>query len=784
MNATRTRRRILIGLTCAGAALVAVVANDGVPANEPPVLADGAPPEAAPVVVVVPKRAAYQQPVGGDILIQADRQTIRRLRMAQKLIKDKQYLDAVGLLQRVLDRDKDAFYYPDPEKRDVLQSVRGAAEQLIAGMPKGGRDAYHLKFGAAAKILVEDAVKDGRIDALKDVARRYFHTPAGNEAMYRLGTYYWDLGQPLAAGLCFERLRVLPRAGDWEPLLSLRAAACWNRAGLPRKTRQALAAFLKHNGDNAVTLGGKTVRPFQKSDDGPAWLAKNFAGGRRAVTGLDEWLVFRGNRQRNGIAPLPTKPADATWRRTTIVDPLEPTADVAEKVDTENLKLLKSVVKSLDAANQRLKAPLPPRVHPLVIDGTILVRTLDFVRAIELETGSWLWDATPDSALTVALSTNGKAPPSSPTNQVSLLARQRLFADLTWGVLSTDGRRVYAVQETGVPYPTYDPKTRQRFNPKAYNRLMAYDLKSGRQMWAMGGPGNARFIVDAQAGRFFLSAPLPLAGHLYCLAEVSGEIRLLAFDQRSPGPGQSPELLWSQPLVGAGVPIARDWSRRQGGASVSYADGVMVCNTDAGFVIGVNLTSRSLLWAYRYRQRNVRPFPGPFPRPQPPPRGRTEWFDHAAVIADGKVLLTPRGSAELHCLNLVDGSVAWKKPQADGLYVAGVVDGKVLLVGSNTVQALGLKDGKTAWKKSTPGTETPSGVGIIAGSRLFIPTLTEGVAAYDAATGKLLGKQKLPKDRRPGNLVIAGGSMISQGVDGVDVFPVPLFKAANAAKSP
>ena len=764
MHATLIRNRFFVGLFVVGAGLMATAG---------PAVAKG-PLPAVDRRVRIAADVAFQRGGSGDILIQADRQTVRRLRRAEQFIKDKQYLDAVDLLQRVLDREKDAFYYPNPEKREVLQSVRQAAERLIAGMPKDGQDAYQLKFGAAAKVLLDDAVKAARIAAVRDVARRHFHTPAGREAMYRLGAFYWDFGQPMAAGLCFERLRSQKSAAEWEPMLSLRAAACWSRAGLPKKTETALKSFLKHNRGADVRLGGRAVRPFAKTEDGPAWLAKNFPVGR-AFVGVDEWVVFRGNRRRNAISSLPEKPAGIRWRLSTIVDPFEPSADVDEKVETDNIKLLKSIVKTLENTNQRRKVPLPLRSHPLVVDGTVLVRTLDSLRGIELKDGTLSGEAIQDEDLYNALTTNGKVAPGSPVHGATTIVRQRLYGDLTWGTLSSNGRHVFAIHEMGVGYPTYDPKTRRRYNPRAYNRLMAYDVRGGRNRWAMGGPETDKFIDDAAPATFFLGAPLPLGEILYCLAEVSGEIRLLAFDQRSPGPGKAPELIWSQPLVASSISIDRDWARRQGGASLSYADGVMVCNTDAGFVIGVDLTSRSLLWAYRYEHARVRPFPGPFPRPRPP-TARTEWFDHAALIADGKVVITPRGSAELYCLNLVDGSVAWKKPQADGLYVAGVVEDKVLLIGSGTMQALNLGDGKTAWKKSIGNAAVPSGRGAIAGNHLFVPTLADGVVAYDVKNGKLLGKQKLPGERRPGNLVISGGAMISQGIDGIDAFPLPIFR--------
>jgi outer membrane protein assembly factor BamB len=711
------------------------------------------------------------------------------LRQAKEMIGRKDYLNAVEMLQRVLDRDKDAFYYPDPEKRDVLTSIRGAAERMIAGMPKDGRDAYQLKYGGVARTLLEDAIKDGRVDALQTVVRRYFHCEAGYEATYRSGVLHQDRGRHLAAALCFERLRELPAvAKKWEPVLSLRAAVCLSRAGLADKAVQALSAFHRLHGGGVVSLGGRSIRGFPKPQDGPAWLAKNFAGPRSQAPAWErvretEWALFRGNLQRNGIAPLPAKAGDVTWRMTTVVDPADVTADLVEKAPTQNIRRLRDVMQSLTAANAQRNVPLPPCVHPLVIDGVVIVRTIEFTRAIELRSGTRLWESAPDLRLQADLELAAGGRATAVSRQIQATLWQRVFGELNRGTMSSDGRYLYSVEESGPAFFWVETRNddenpnQPRTMPRRANRLLACDLRTGKAVWELGGLVGERGPVPLN-DTYFLGAPLPIGRRLYCLAEVGSEIRLLAVEQRETGAGKNreitAELVWSQPLVGAGAPISRDWSRRTSAAAVSYADGILVCNTDSGYVIGVNLTSQSLMWAYRYGSQSRPPFPGPFPRPQPQPNNRlTDWFDHAAAISAGKVVITPRGSGEIHCLNLVDGSVVWKKPRGDGLYVAGIVNGRVLVVGRGSVRALHLKDGSPVWK-SPAKIDVPSGRGVIAGNRLLVPTRTEGIAVLDVATGELVTKTKLPNGRRPGNLVIAGGTIVSQGVDAVEAFPLPL----------
>lgn len=717
-------------------------------------------------------RPIIQQPVaaqaapGIDVLVQADRETIRALRFAKELIGRKEYVKAIAILQKIIDRDQDGFYFEDPEKRDVLRSVRTAAQQLIAGMPEAGRKLYELKSGGTARNLVGDALSTGNVSKLTEVSRRFFHTKAGYAAMYHLGVHYLDRDEPLAAALCFRRLLDVPQAAkQWEPTLSLRAAIAWNRAGVITKSKKLLAGFQKLNGGNPLRIGGRKIQPFNKESESLAWLSKHFGTTGVAMLGQSQWTMFRGNEARNGIALLPTKADATTWRATTISDPEYPSFDQTEKVDSENLRKLKSTIDSLTTANRAQNPPAIPKLHPLVIGNTLVARTTSALRTIDLRDGTRMEDTFLDTAIETQLNHTGNGP-------LSNFLQKRLWNDLSWGTLSTDGRYVYAIGFQSAPAD--------------WNSLMAFDSRTGKIEWNAGGP-TAPILpedrIDPLEGTSFLGAPLPLGDTLYCLAEINSEIRLLAIEYRRPPKGvdqnEGVKLLWSQPLVGARTRIDRDAWRRMSAASVSYADGVLVCCTDAGYVVGVELTSRSLLWAYKYDRASGRP--QPFPRPLPPQRGNSTWLDFAATIADGRVLLTPRGTNEIVCLKLVDGTVAWKKPRNDGRYIAGVVEDTLIVAGDKSVRALDLETGNDAWKKPAAISEL-SGRGIIAQPTgrdplAFIPAGKAGIVVLDVETGKQLGKSKLPGNHRPGNLVIAGGTMISQSVDAIDAFPVPLVNA-------
>src|SRR5262249_2181142 len=164
--------------------------------------------------------------------------------------------------------------------------------------------------------------------------------------------------------------------------------------------------------------------------------------------------------------------------------------------------------------------------------------------------------------------------------------------------------------------------------------------------------------------------------------------------------------------------------RRTEAAHLAYAEGILVCPTNAGAVLGVDLLSNSLVWAYPYREKTETEEwrPGVGRGGLPPgwvmtPDGRMvgpsppqQWKVTAPVIVDGKVIFTAPDSRALHCVNLRDGAPLWKIQRAeDDQYLAGVFGGRVVVVGKKSVRALSLDQGETVWNVDTG---MPSGQGV------------------------------------------------------------------------
>src|SRR5262249_37718362 len=199
------------------------------------------------------------------------------------------------------------------------------------------------------------------------------------------------------------------------------------------------------------------------------------------------------------------------------------------------------------------------------------------------------------------------------------------------------------------------------------SRLVAIDVESGKIAWEAGdsgssesqGPHGPKELLD----HAFLGPPLPLAGKLYVLAEKAKALKLMCLD------AAKGELIWSQTLANVQNELLAEVQRRVQAVHLAYGEGILVCPTNAGAILGVDLLSHSLVWAYPYREKS----PDQPANPAFPMRGRrfaiqqmgggmdglpktTDYWKYSSpIIQDGKVVFTAWDGSSIHCLNLHDG---------------------------------------------------------------------------------------------------------------------------------
>ncbi|HXT59763.1 MAG TPA: PQQ-binding-like beta-propeller repeat protein, partial [Pirellulales bacterium] len=699
-----------------------------------------------------------------------DRSTMQKFSQARELLGEKRYGEAVRLLGDLLALPEDGFFQPDRDS-PVFRSLKGEARRLIGEMPAEGKASYELQYGAQARKMLVDAIAAGDADALAAISRQFFHTEAGYEATYLLGSSEMESGRPLAAALCLRRLQETAQAATpFEPTLSLKLAACWLRAGMSSQAAAVLLELKRVAPNAEFQIAGKTRKLFSSDSQAIAWLSA--AAGEPAQSpdsaGPDQWTMYRGGPTRNAASPGSSPLLNRRWA-----------------VPSANDPQLERQLSDMQQEHLEQGGRLTPGLHPLAVKDYVFMRSVNGLEAIDFRTGKRIWNGPLDKQAEEMLRQSGPAAQGRGPSPFSNWLEQRVWDDATYGTLSSDGDRLYCVEDLagnlqeavpggGRPQQLMVVNNGRVVTPNTifYNRLAAYEIATeGKLSWELGGEPQEDEL--RLAGAFFLGPPLPLAGRLYVLAELKGEVRLLALE------AESGDVLWSQQIAIVERSILEDPLRRVAGATPSYSDGVLVCPTSAGAVVAVDLTTRSLLWGYQY-PRAVDPsyqnrmlqlrFGG---LPQVNDASESDrWADASVTIAEGRVLLTPVESPNIHCLDLVDGKLEWQKPRDGGIYVACVHDGKVVIVDSRNVRALRLADGEPAWPEASvlPSGAMPSGRGFFDGERYFLPLTSAEVDAIDVETGKIVGRSRSRSGAVPGNLICYQGAVISQGIDQLECF--------------
>jgi outer membrane protein assembly factor BamB/tetratricopeptide (TPR) repeat protein len=727
------------------------------------------------------------------ITLPHDRQAKRRIEKAEELIEEKAWGEAARVLQFLLDAKEDSFLEvkrkgPDGKETTSDVSVRTEANRLLGKLPPEGLQFYELQFGAPAKARLAEAKTKGDPQILAEVAQRYLHTEAGAEATNLLGTYYVDRGRYLMAALCFERLLSRPGADRLPARTLFKAALAFQRAGDVGNTQEAWKKLTARAGRDGVPMGDQVVSLDRLRKE----LDKGEAGGE-LVASLSDWQLFRGSPSRSAQAHGGTPFLKSQWHVSTLP------ASTESRPWIEN-----ALTRAMDYLTVQRPQPVLPAFSPIAAGGKIVYRTYDGVYAVNpRKEGRLEWISTTDNSLGTLLRDPSKRMVLDQwLNAYLQFGPQGVFFENSMvGTLSSDGSKVYVVDDLALPpHPQFLQQmawgNQVNFgalqDATMHSTLKAIDLESGKVVWELGGSYDKD---DRTKDCYYLGPPLPLGGKLYVMTEKTGELALFCLDPPKDDK-RPPAVLWKQPLAQARDKLQMDGGRRTQAVHLAYGEGILVCPTNAGAVLGVDLLSHSLVWAHSYRepgteqakeeQQQLNPQlrirrgfvvgPGGM-NGMPVMNMNVEWKHSAPAVQDGKVVFAAPDGSSVHCVSLRDGRLVWKSGRAaDDLYLAGAYGGKVLIIGKAGCRALKLEDGSTAWK--IDGTGQPSGEGVAAGNVYYLPvratadTKEPGICAIDLEKGRLTGPPiKSRKKEVPGNLVFYEGDVISQGVDQLVAFP-------------
>jgi outer membrane protein assembly factor BamB/tetratricopeptide (TPR) repeat protein len=683
------------------------------------------------------------------VYLPTERSLSRAMGRARERLAEKEYHQALTFLQAVLSRDEDTFLEQSLSGSDQ-QGLKATARQMIGELTPDGRKSYELLYSAAARRRLKAALAAGDQDGVALVVRQYFHTPAGYEAALVLAQMESDHGHYLAAAELYRELIETPQAAaQFEPQLSALAAANHWAAGEREVAEATLRSLFERYPAATIEIAGRQTSAPKSQADLTTWLGDLI--GQPAQTAGDalDWLTLRGGPARNARPPGGAPHLRTRWQARVVNDPT-----------------IETYLTSREEQLTQRGGVAIPSARPIAVGDVVLMRTPYNVVAVDWHTGQRVWETREEDEL-IGDRLVTDSPDGGDSNDFTVVGRpleQRVWDDSLVTSLASDGERAFVIRAlmTGAQNRTFRvPGAQRMFNGmmagQIANELVAYDLATqGKLLWELDGSR----ANGPLAGAFFFGTPLAIDNTLYVMAEIRSAVYLMALEPRTG------EVRWQQQLVGLEQGIGLDPSRRTVAAMPSYAGGILVCPTSAGAAVAIDVVKREFAWVYRYPREVSSPadMRQLWPQQRNSPRTTNRWRDNVAIIDDGRVFLTAPESAELYCLDLRTGSLQWKRPKGDALFVACVDDGRVLLAGKDSVRALRAEDGTPLWANplQLPEGAQPSGDGYMSEGRYYLPVTTGGVVAVELKRGKILAPTSTEPKPVLGNLIWYRDSVLSQ----------------------
>ncbi len=656
-----------------------------------------------------------------------NREQHSQFQRAHRLMGERESRTVAILLQQLLDADEDSLVLGQDGQ---WRSLHDLTEFMITENSNESITRTYCKIvGDTASEQLRQARLQGGFGPLGAVSRRYFATPAGQEAANEIGSLMLDAGHLTEAAYWYRRLK--------ESHAPLTNNPQW----------QKRAEFVLHQVDD----GERGSSPGQQEAARTQWTAPF---GSPTHTGRfvesDPVLITR-------------------WSQPT----------------TERPQLVKEIKQLVDDLQDSGRACVPAAI-PLGVDGKVIFRTMRGLSVVDADTGQRLWETPEGISIERLLAGENVSRPDTetgrqrmrplPVNQGNAADNHPLtgplFRDGVYGFISSDGERVFVLEDHATlsyQQPGYVQGRQRQDDPYGRdwesNRLVAYDLDSGQLSWSIGGTQNNDRFDPPLAGVHFHGPPVVDGDELFVIGEQRGAETLFVLDR---GTG---EKLWSHTLSSVSAEIETDLVRRWWPALPAVGPGVIICPTTVGWMMAIDRHERRIRWAHRltprredqqHSRQSTVAINGPM---------NHRWAPSAPMLAAGRVVFTPselpdpvsRSEAQLICLDVLTGKQRWHRAKEQGLYVAGLVDEMVLLVSADRMEARRLKDGRRIWQTSIDADAGPSsGRGVITGDDFLLPLQSGQLWRLSLADGNVVQKSTVPVSQEPlGNLLIDQGRLLS-----------------------
>ena len=668
--------------------------------------------------LVVPVSAAEKAGRTSSLKLVQDQSVIQCLEIIRQSIELKEYLGVLPLIDQVLVGPNS--FVPTSSATEV--SAHEEVWRLLKQMPVEIRQRFEEQRRVSAKNAWEQARTAG-ITEVEGFLSRFADTKLATDAWWWIGCYERDHDRDIHAAAAFLKVAKHPNSTERQRVMALMACVESHQSGkfLPEFVA-ARGQLSRMDANLPVVVAGRSHRLGE-------WLTEHPNGDTAADDkqtqrrlSVDEW-------RRNRPVLLPE------WKQE---------FNVPQRANLDALE-----------QKQRDQGVRPtPMIRSMVIGQRVMVRTLDEIKAFDLNTGTPQWEIANAEFQQI-----GKRGFENNTFQTAVTdwAQRRAQADSIFGRMSADGSRLFAIQEPDrsgeVRIERESPRSRLRTGPR-FNKLCCYSVKTGQLDWEV---GEAPVEIGGTfTGCFFLGCPFVLDCQLYVVAQRETELELLVLEP------ERGTVVWSIAIGTAPLPIEEDLQRSRIACPIVWSNGLLLCSTSAGVIVAIDPLLRTLVWGYRYPAMTVsasdlvrvpgqagssisheawweswrEPFAEVVDLPEKDPRFNQR-MQAADLVGTSIFVFASPESEELHAIQLPDGKPLWKVPRNGGLFVAGIAEDTVVVIEGDAVRAHDLNTGHLRWRSVTTEVGGPAA---IIGSVLFVPDRYGGTSLLAANDGSLLSE--------------------------------------------
>ena len=704
-------------------------------------------------------------------LIEPPRTLHQKLKEAEKSLEENRPSDAILALGDLVARETDDSAESDlatqdffldsgdvSEGKPATQSLLRKAQRMIGKLSESDWETYQLRFGPIATRLLNEAAESRDWNAVAEVRRRYLHTLAGYQATALLAQRQIYRGHPLAASILLDDIVEIPRAiKHLGPAIVLMHAAA--RYDADASGSKDLLLQIDQSPIKDLFFGKELRGPKDSEDNGTSESSLKFS----SMDELRQWLVSRSENRLQYQDPLPRDHAmyGSSADRNGNSAGQMPLTNLRWALPTTASHLQERMVRDFTnelATSGRLP---PPSWTPIRVGDQLLMRTTERLVGVDYKTGKRVWTYPWQSGWEPAEDEEILFDELSADEDTDERISGRIWNDVPYGQVTSDGDRVFMLTDlSDIKMASFNQSMMFRGTRPSDNRtntLVALEMETeGKLLWRLGQNGDP---TSPLAQAFFLGPPLPLDGRLYVMAEVSGDILICCLD---PATGDQ---IWRQHLVAIeSGGIDTDALRRVSGAMPTYHEGMLICPTGAGACVAIHLIDRTLAWCAVYDRSNDMMRVNNRGRGLEPAKLMQRWDNGVAVGSGKKILVTPPESERLLGLDLLTGKPLFQyKNRVNMKYLAGIRDGKFLLVSSNEVRAYDLDTGNLLWSSPQDflaAGQHIAGRGIFGDQDYIVPTTTNELVELSLKDGTILQRRST---RYPlGNLVAVEGDVITQ----------------------